>query len=51
MEFWLNNMYAGITEALLNPHNDLNFVHYLNFLYKEHNVLEIRSTSVFSLQG
>jgi hypothetical protein len=57
MEFWLNNIlqallhYAGITEVMLNPHNDMNFVHYHNFLCKEHKVLDIQSTSVLRLQG
>ena len=31
-------------------HDDLNFVHYPNFLYKQHNILEIQSTSDFRLQ-
>jgi hypothetical protein len=38
MEFWLNDIfhiqlqYAGIIEVMLNTHNDLNFVHYTDFL-------------------
>jgi hypothetical protein len=57
MEFWLNDIfhillqYAGITEVMLNAHNDLNFVHYPNCLYKQHNIFEIQSTSGFMLQG
>jgi len=56
MEFWLNDtfhillQYAGITEVMLNTHNDLNFVHYPNFLYKQHNILEIQYTSDCGLQ-
>lgn len=47
MEFSLNNIFhvllqqAHITEVMFNTHNDLNFVHYPNFLYKQHNILEI----------
>ena len=57
MEFWLKDIfhvllqYAGITEFMLNTHNDLNFVHYPNCLYQQHNISEIQSTSVSRLQG
>ena len=43
--------YAGITEVMLNTHNDLKFVHYPIFLNKQHNILEIQSASDCRLQG
>jgi hypothetical protein len=47
MQFLFNSIFhvllqqAGITEVMLNTPNDMNFVHYPNFLYKQQNILEI----------